>query len=66
VSGGRGIEPEEFAEAFRRLSEWAHCGEGGERSPFKSRLTEHFGEDPGAVQRLNPEGDWDEVEWDEE
>jgi ATPase family associated with various cellular activities (AAA) len=46
VSAGGGIEPQEFAEAFRRVSEWAHAQSERERSPFKSKLTEHFGEDP--------------------
>ena len=55
MSGGGEIEPEEFAEAFRRVSEWAHSGSGGERSPFKARLTEHFGEDP-ATYPVTSEG----------
>lgn len=40
------ITPEQFADAFRRVSEWAHIESREERSPFKARLTEHFGEDP--------------------
>ncbi|HEV2874673.1 MAG TPA: AAA family ATPase [Thermoleophilaceae bacterium] len=46
MSAGRPIEPEEFAEAFQRLTEWAVHEGRHERSPFKERLTEHFGEDP--------------------
>jgi hypothetical protein len=46
VGAGGDIRPEEFAEAFRRVSEWAVDESHGERSPFKGRLTEHFGEDP--------------------
>ena len=40
------ITPEELAEAFRRLSEWATVESRYGRSPFKERLSEHFGEDP--------------------
>jgi hypothetical protein len=40
------ISPEDFAEAFRRVSEWAHIEERADRSPFKTMLTEHFGADP--------------------
>ena len=40
------ITPEEFADAFRRVTEWAHIESRQERSPFKAELTEHFGEDP--------------------
>ena len=40
------IEPQEFAEAFRRVSEWAMVEAQQGRSPFKAKLTEHFGEDP--------------------
>src|SRR5918999_3996569 len=40
------INPEEFADAFRRGMEWAGAEGRYDRSPFKERLTEHFGEDP--------------------
>jgi hypothetical protein len=43
---GDDIKPQEFAEAFRRVSEWAASEYAEGRSPFKGRLTEHFGEDP--------------------
>jgi hypothetical protein len=46
VAAGGDITPEEFAEAFRRVSEWAVVESLYGRSPFKERLTEHFGEDP--------------------
>jgi hypothetical protein len=46
VSEGDDITPQNFAEAFRRVSEWAMLEAQQERSPFKGRLTEHFGEDP--------------------
>jgi len=46
VGGGGDITPEEFAEAYRRVSEWAAGEAYGQRSPFKAELTEHFGEDP--------------------
>jgi hypothetical protein len=46
VSADRPIEPQEFAEAFRRVSEWAMVEAQQGRSPFKATLTEHFGEDP--------------------
>jgi hypothetical protein len=42
---GEDISPQEFANAFRRLLEWA-SSEGADRSPFKNMLAEHFGEDP--------------------
>jgi cell division protease FtsH len=46
VTAGDEITPERFAEAFQRLTEWA-AGEGRYgQSPFKERLTEHFGADP--------------------
>jgi ATPase family associated with various cellular activities (AAA)/AAA+ lid domain len=45
VSSGSRIEPEAFADAFRRILEWAQI-ESRERSPFKAKLTEHFGADP--------------------
>ena len=41
-----GITPEDFAKAFRRVSDWAHIEEREDRSPFKTMLTEHFGADP--------------------
>ena len=41
------ISPEAFAEAFRRVSEWAHMDDREDPSPFNSMLTEHFGADPG-------------------
>jgi hypothetical protein len=40
------ITPQEFAQDFQRLVEWAIGEARQERSPFKERLTEHFGEDP--------------------
>ena len=46
MSAGDEITPQELAKAFRRLSDWAHGEEQGERSPFKSMLAEHFGRDP--------------------
>jgi hypothetical protein len=46
VSPERDITPEQFADAFRRVTEWAQIESRQERSPFKARLTEHFGEDP--------------------
>jgi hypothetical protein len=46
MGAGGDIRPEDFAEAFRRVSEWAMVGYQQGRSPFKARLTEHFGEDP--------------------
>jgi cell division protease FtsH len=46
MSGRDAISPEEFAEAFRRVSEWAHIEERQGRSPFKTMLAEHFGTDP--------------------
>jgi ATPase family associated with various cellular activities (AAA)/AAA+ lid domain len=46
MSADEEITPQQFAEAFQRLTEWS-VGEGRHgRSPFKERLTEHFGEDP--------------------
>jgi cell division protease FtsH len=46
VSAGEEITPQQFAEAFQRVTEWAvYEGRHG-RSPFKERLTEHFGADP--------------------
>jgi len=47
VSGRGEITPQEFAEAFWRVSEWAIAEAHQGRSPFKAKLTEHFGEDPG-------------------
>jgi ATPase family associated with various cellular activities (AAA) len=46
VSTGDEITPQQFAEAYQRVSEWVHGGAASDRSPFKARLTEHFGEDP--------------------
>jgi hypothetical protein len=46
VSAGDEITPQQFAQAFQRLMEWAMGEARQERSPFKARLTEHFGEDP--------------------
>jgi hypothetical protein len=46
VSAGEEITPQQFAEAFQRVTEWAvYEGRHG-RSPFKERLSEHFGADP--------------------
>jgi ATPase family associated with various cellular activities (AAA) len=47
VSAGDEMTPERFAEAFDRLTEWAAGAARRGRSPFKERLTEHFGADPG-------------------
>jgi hypothetical protein len=46
VGAGDEITPQQFAEAFWRVSEWAIGEAHRGRSPFKERLTEHFGEDP--------------------
>jgi hypothetical protein len=46
VGAGDEITPKQFAEAFWRVSEWAVEEAHRERSPFKERLTEHFGADP--------------------
>jgi ATPase family associated with various cellular activities (AAA) len=46
VSAGEEITPQQFAEAFQRLAEWAVTEARLDRSPFKERLTEHFGADP--------------------
>jgi ATPase family associated with various cellular activities (AAA)/AAA+ lid domain len=46
VSAGDEITPQDFAKAFQRMTEWAIGQQYQERSPFKARLTEHFGEDP--------------------
>jgi ATPase family associated with various cellular activities (AAA) len=46
VGAGDDITPQRFAEAFARVSEWAIGEAYRGRSPFKERLTEHFGEDP--------------------
>jgi ATPase family associated with various cellular activities (AAA)/AAA+ lid domain len=40
------ITPQQFAEAFQRLTEWAIGESRLGRSPFKERLTDHFGHDP--------------------
>ena len=40
------ITPAEFAAAFRRVAQWADMQADEARSPFKSMLSEHFGEDP--------------------
>jgi hypothetical protein len=41
------FSPEEFGLAFQRFMEWAAATAMTDRSPFKTLLTEHFGEDPG-------------------
>jgi cell division protease FtsH len=46
VTAGDEITPAQFAEAFQRLTEWAVGEARYGRSPFKERLTEHFGADP--------------------
>jgi ATPase family associated with various cellular activities (AAA) len=46
VGAGDEITPRQFAEAFQRLTEWAMGEARYGRSPFKGRLTEHFGDDP--------------------
>jgi ATPase family associated with various cellular activities (AAA) len=46
VTTGDEITPQQFAEAYQRVSEWVHGGAASDRSPFKARLTEHFGADP--------------------
>jgi ATPase family associated with various cellular activities (AAA) len=46
VTGHDEISPQDFARAFRRLSEWAAIEGYAERSPFKTMLREHLGEDP--------------------
>ena len=46
MSASENISPEEFARAFRRITEWAAIEGRDERSPFKTMLTEHFGSDP--------------------
>src|SRR5918998_3138704 len=43
---GDEISPQEFAQALRRVMEWASIEEREGRSPFKTILTEHFGTDP--------------------
>jgi hypothetical protein len=55
VSADDEISPAQFAQAFRRLSEWAATERGEGRSPFKSLLSDHFGEDP-AVYPVTAEG----------
>lgn len=40
------MSPQDFARAFRRLSEWAAIEGHADRSPFKAMLREHLGEDP--------------------
>jgi hypothetical protein len=46
VTGQEEISTQDFAKAFRRLSEWATLEAYADRSPFKTMLSEHFGEDP--------------------
>ena len=46
MSPGDEITPQQFAEAYQRFMEWAMGEARTGRSPFKERLTEHFGEDP--------------------
>jgi hypothetical protein len=46
VTGHDEISPQDFARAFRRLSEWAAIEGYADRSPFKTMLREHLGEDP--------------------
>ena len=41
------ITPRQFAVSYQRFMEWAMDEARRESSPFKARLTEHFGEDPG-------------------
>jgi ATPase family associated with various cellular activities (AAA) len=55
VSAGHEFTPQQFAEAFWRVSEWAMGEAHRGRSPFKERLTEHFGADP-ATYPLTSEG----------
>jgi ATPase family associated with various cellular activities (AAA) len=40
------FSPEEFGAAYQRFMEWAAQEFHGEKAPFKSLLTEHFGADP--------------------
>jgi ATPase family associated with various cellular activities (AAA) len=53
VSAGDEITPQQFAEAYQRLTEWAVGEARIGRSPFKQRLTEHFGEDPGTYPLIS-------------
>ena len=46
MSQGDDITPQQFAEAYQRLAEWAMFEAQQGRSPFKAKLTDHFGEDP--------------------
>ncbi|HEV3377227.1 MAG TPA: ATP-binding protein [Thermoleophilaceae bacterium] len=53
MSAGEEITPQQFAEAFQRVTEWAvYEGRHG-RSPFKERLTEHFGADPSTYPLMS-------------
>lgn len=40
------ITPQQFADAFRRVLEWAEVESRLDQSPFKARLIEHFQADP--------------------
>jgi hypothetical protein len=48
VSGAQeqGFSPEEFGRAFQRFLEWMTPFDRSDNPPFKTMLTEHFGEDP--------------------
>jgi ATPase family associated with various cellular activities (AAA) len=60
VGAGDEITPHQFAEAFSRVTEWAVGEAHRGRSPFKERLTEHFGADPGTYPLTSePIADYD-------
>jgi hypothetical protein len=46
VNESSDISPQDFARTFRRMSEWAAIEGHADRSPFKTMLREHLGEDP--------------------
>jgi ATPase family associated with various cellular activities (AAA) len=48
MGDGDDISPAQFARVFRSVAEWAAVEVHGDRSPFKTMLSEFFGADPAA------------------
>jgi hypothetical protein len=48
MGDGDDISPAQLARVFRSVAEWAAVEMHGDRSPFKTMLSEFFGEDPAA------------------
>jgi hypothetical protein len=48
MDDGDDISPQQFARVFRSVAEWASVEVHGDRSPFKTMLSEFFGADPAA------------------